>query len=128
MRFFREHRFVLMFLLLLVFCSVMVIRQFNLRQSRHIESREALIVLHTGGYTNEARIIYNQLLNEVPKLSTKELVDDWQRTVIMVDPNTMQPENLIWNYHWVVRKQMEYRSVNAIQRARDLAERLRKRQ
>lgn len=122
MRFLREHRFVLIFLLLLVFCSVMVIRQFNLRQSRHVELREALIVLHTGGYTNEAQIIYQRLLNEVPKLSTKELVDDWQRTVIMVDPNTIQRENPIWNYHWFVRKQMEYRGVDAIQRARQLAE------
>src|ERR1051325_8136143 len=98
MYFLREHRFVLIFLLLLVFCSLMVMRQFNLRQSRHVELREALIVLHTGNYTNEARIIYNRLWSDVRKLSTKELIDDWQRVVVMVDPNTKQPDNPVWQY------------------------------
>lgn len=125
MRFLREHRFVLIFLLLLVFCSVMVIRQYNLRQSRHVELREALIVLHTGGYTNEAGLLYKRLLEDVPRLSTRELVDDWQRTVIIVDPNARQPDNPVWSYHWVVRNEMEYRGVGEIQRARKLAEKMR---
>ena len=122
MNFLRQHKFMLAFLALLVFCSVMVIRQYQARQSVHVELREALILLHTGGYTNDAEIIYRRLLLDVDKLSTRELVEDWQRTVVIVDPNSQQPQNLIWKYHWFVRKQMELRSADAILRARKLAE------
>ena len=43
MRFLRQYKFVLLFLLLLVFCSAMVIRQMDQNISRHIELREAFI-------------------------------------------------------------------------------------
>lgn len=112
----------LLFMLLLVFCSVMVIRQYLARQARHVELREALILLHTGGYTNEATVLYNRLLRDLDKLSNRELVDDWQRTVILIDPSVRAPENLIWKYYWTVRKEMETRAESTIQRARKLAE------
>jgi len=122
MNFLRQHRFVLAFLALLVFCSVMVIRQLNAKQAKHVEYREAMILLHTGGYTNEADLLYRRLLRELDKLSNKALVEDWQRTVILVDPSSNQPENPIWKYHWTVRKEMEKRAESTIQRARKLAE------
>jgi hypothetical protein len=123
-RFLRQHKFVLSFLALLVFCSVMIIRQLEARQSRHIEYREAFILLQTGGYTNEARVLYQYLLRQLPKLSNKSLLEDWQRTVILVDPSADLPENLIWRYHWTVRKEMEVRAVSSIEHARKLAEEL----
>ena len=122
MSFLRQHKFMLSFLLLLAFSSVMVLRQYQLRQSRHVELREALILLHTGGYTNEADIVYRRLLRDVDHLPTRDLLDDWQRTVVIVDPNSQQPESPIWKYHWVIRKQMERRSADVIVRARKLAE------
>jgi len=123
-RFLRQYRFVLIFLALLVFCSVMIIRQFNVRQSRHVDYREAFILLQTGGYTNEAKLLYQYLLRELPRLSNKSLIEDWQRTVILVDPGVDQPMNLIWRYHWTVRKEMEVRSVSSIEHARKLANEL----
>ena len=111
---------------LLVFCSVMVIQQFRARQmrreQRHIEYREAFILLHTGGYTNDAGILYGRLLRDLDTLSSRELVDDWQRMVILVDPSANQPDNLIWKYYWTVRKEMEKRSEDSIQKARKLAQ------
>ncbi len=124
MRFVRQYKFILSFLALLVFCSVMIVRQLDARRSRHVEYREAFILLQTGGYTNEARTLYQYLLRELPKLSNKSLIEDWQRTVILVDPGANQPENLIWRYHWTVRKEMEVRSVSSIEHARKLAEKL----
>src|SRR6185436_20939477 len=53
MRFFRRYRYFLIFSVLLLACSVMVVRQFVLNQSRHVELREAFILLHAKGYTNE---------------------------------------------------------------------------
>jgi hypothetical protein len=121
MHFLRQHKFILSFLALLVFCSVMVIKQLDARKSKHVELREAMILLETGGYTNEAGRLYLRLFDELPKLSNKALIEDWQRTVILVDPSAHQPSNAVWRYYWTVRNEMERRSESTIQRARKLA-------
>lgn len=120
--FLRQYRFVLLFLLLLVFCSVMVIRQFHLKQSRHDEILEAFILLQTGGYTNEAGRLYRRLLLDLDRLTNQELIEDWRRTLMLVDPSANRPDDPIWKYHWTVRKQMEKRGESTIQRARKLAD------
>lgn len=126
MLFVRQHKFTLLFLLVLVFCSIMVVQQLRHRddaeEARHSELREAMILLQTGGYTNEAARLYWRLYNELPVLSNKQLVEDWQRTVILVDPAAHQPSNSVWRYYWTVRNEMERRSENIIQRARKLAD------
>jgi hypothetical protein len=116
MRFVRNYRFVLLFFLLLIFCSVMVVRQFGLKQSRHVELN----------YTNEARVLFDRLVLEVPKytkkISDKELLDDFQRTLMLVDPYSNQTNNLIWKYHWMLSEELDKRSVDLLARARKLAE------
>ena len=125
MHFLRQYRFILLFFLLLIFCSVMVLRQINAGQSRHVELREAFILLHTRGYTNESRRIYQKLLLEIPqsvkKLSDKQLIEDFQRTLLLVDPSVQQTNNLIWNYHWTVSNELDRRSESTLVRARKLA-------
>jgi hypothetical protein len=122
MHFLRQHKFTLSFLALLVFCSVMVIRTLEARDDRHIELREAMILLQTGGYTNQADKIYLRLLGEMDRLSNKTLIEDWQRTVILIDPGSHQPSNSVWRYYWTVRNEMERRSESTIQRALKLAD------
>lgn len=122
MLFLRQHKFALLFLLLLVFCSVMVIRQLDARRNKHVEVREALILLSTGGYTNQADKLYVRLLRDLDKLPHKQLLDDYQRTVLLVDPGAHQPSNAVWRYYWTVRNQMEHRSETSIIRALRLAE------
>jgi hypothetical protein len=126
MHFLGQHKFVLSFLALLVFCSVMVVWQLDARkskeQSRHVELREAMILLQTGGYTNQADKLYLRLLRDISELSSKTLVEDWQRTVILIDPGTHQPSNAVWRYYWGVRNEMERRSESTIQRALKVAE------
>ncbi len=126
MQFFLRHRFVLSFLALLAFCSGMVVWQLDVRKdarhSRHVELREAMILLQTGGYTNQADKLYLRLYADLEQLSNRELVEDWQRTVILVDPGSHQPSNAVWRYYWTVRNAMERRGDNIIQRALKLAD------
>ena len=128
MQFVRQYRFVLLFFLLLTFCSVMVVRQYNRQQSKHEEMRDAFILLYTRGYTNEAQRLYRKLLLDVPqyakKISDKELMDDFQRTLALIDPNSRgeYTNNLIWNYHWTVSNELEKRSETSLKHARKLAE------
>jgi hypothetical protein len=122
MRFFRQYQFFLLFLGLLVFCSLMVMRQFNVNRSKHVELREAFILLHTKGYTNQAIRLFTRLLTDLPSESNKTLADDFQRTLMLVDPGTMHPENLIWKYHWTVSNELEKRSESSIRHALKLSE------
>ncbi len=127
MRFVRQYRFILLFFALLVFCSVMIVRQFNREHSRHEEMRDAFILLYTRGYTNEARRLYDKLLLEVPKyvnkVSDQELMEDFQRTLALIDPDpaSQQTNNLIWSYHWTVSNELERRSESSLKRALELA-------
>lgn len=121
MRFFRQYPFVLSFLLLLVFCSVMVIRGLQARQTRRAELREAMIVLQTRGYTNEAQRIYTRLIQEIRDVPNKSLLEDFQRTMLIIDPASKQPANPIWSYHWVVSNELERRSESTLARALKLA-------
>jgi hypothetical protein len=125
MSFLRQHKFALLFLAVLVFCSVMVIRQMEWttgrKERKHIERREAMILLQTGGYTNEAASLYFRLWRDIEKLSNKQLVEDWQRAVVLIDPSLHQPSNTIYQYYWNVRQEMERRSEGAIEKARKLA-------
>jgi|GEM_PF-966695 len=117
----RRHRILIIFLLVLIFSSVMVIRQFKEKHARHIELRESMILLHARGYKAEAARLFDRILNNVPNLDNKSLMDDFQRTQLLVDPSSSQPNNVVWKYHWVVSNELEQRSESTLVRARKLA-------
>ena len=106
----------------LLIISIFAIRAFHAKQSRHAEIREAFILLHTRGYTNEARRLYEKLLDELPTMSNKQINEDFQRTLLLVDPSINQPSNLIWKYHWTVSNEMDKRSESSLMRALKLAD------
>ena len=122
MRFFRGNRFALIFFVLLIFCSAMVVRQFMVNQSRHVELREYFILLCSKEYPEKAERLYKRLLRELEGLPNKALMDDYQRTFMLVYPATQQPDNLIWRYHWTVSNELEKRSEGTLQRALKMAE------
>jgi hypothetical protein len=122
MTFFRQYRYLLLAMGLLVLCSVALIEYLYRGQSRHVEIREAFILLHTRGYTNQAERLYNHLIFEMHKLSNKQLIDDFQRTLLLVDPAANRPDNLIWKYHWTVSNELERRNESSLVRALKLAE------
>jgi len=112
----------LVIMLLLVVASILLIQRIHSRQSRHVEIREAFILLHTRGYTNEATRLYQKLLNDLQDLSNKQVMDDFQRTLLLVDPSAYQPSNLLWKYHWTVSNEMDKRSESTLMRALKLSE------
>ena len=123
MRFLGEHRFLLLFLALLVFCSVMVVRQYRANQSHHDELRDAFILLYTKGYKREAGRIYERLIRDCYKLSNEELNRDFFQTLVLIDPlANYQTNNLIYNYHWTVSKEMDKRLDKTLVRALKLAD------
>ena len=88
MRFFRGNRFALIFFLLLIFCSAMVVSQLMVNQSRHVELREYFILLCSKEYPEKAERLYKRLLRELEGLPNKTLMDDYQRTFMLVYPAT----------------------------------------
>lgn len=121
MYFWQRYRYAWLFLAMLVFCSIMVIRQYRQNEDRRVELREAFILLHSRGYTNEAQRLFARLIDDVSKLTDRQLVDDFQRTMNLVDPSIPNENNLIWRYHWTVSNEMEKRSEATLRRALKLA-------
>lgn len=121
MRFLLECKFALIFAAVLTFCSVMVLRQARINQTAHSELREAFIILHSRGYTNQTQRLYNRLLRDLQKISNRDLREDFQRTLTLVDPAVQQPQNLIWKYHWTVSNELEKRSESSLARALEIA-------
>src|SRR5262245_58000914 len=122
MRFVRRYKFVLLFLAVLVFGCAMVVRQFGQNQSRHIELREAFILLSSKGYTDKAQRLYERLMKTLQEDSIQSLMADYQRTLMLIDPHTSHPENLVWRYHWSVSNELEKRNESAMERAMALSD------
>ena len=122
MQFFRQYRSILILAAFLALSSVMVIRQMNSNQSRHVDLREAFILLHTRGYRPQSERLYKKLLKDLEDLPTRLLLEDFQRTMTLTDTTRKQPENLIWVYHWTVSNELEKRSEASLKRALKLAE------
>ena len=112
----------LVFAVALVVCSVMVIRQITANQSKHVELREAFVLLYTKGYQKQAEHLYNRLIIDLEHISNKQVIDDFQRTLTLVDPKQPDSDNLIWKYHWTVSNELERRSWTTLERALKLAE------
>jgi hypothetical protein len=121
MRFLRRYRYFLIFSVLLFGCSLMVVRQFILNQSRHVELREAFILLHARGYTNETQRLFQKLLAELEGLPNGLVMQDYQRTLTLVDPAKPDQPNLVWRYHWTVSNELEKRSEHTLVKALKLA-------
>lgn len=122
MLFLRHHRSFVLFSVLLAVSSVMVVRQALLNQTRHVDLREAFILLDAKGHKPEAQRIYQQLILDLEHAPDRALLDDFQRTSALVNPAVQQPENLVWKYHWTVNQELEKRSESAIARALKQAE------
>ncbi len=122
MSFGRQYKYHLLFAAFLIFCSVMVVRQMSMNQSKHLELREAFILLYSRGYQAESQRLYQRLLAEMEHLPDKVLFEDFERTLTLVDPARQEPDNLIWEYHWTVSNELEKRSEANLERALKLAE------
>jgi hypothetical protein len=116
MRFLRQNQYVLLFFAVLVFSSVMVVRQFLTNQSAHSERREDLILLQDRGEVKTAAWLYQRMIQELPGLSERSLVEDLSRTAMVIDPKKPEFENLVWKYYISVKKELQRRADRRIER------------
>ncbi|PYJ07796.1 MAG: hypothetical protein DME25_02925 [Verrucomicrobia bacterium] len=123
MRFLRQNQYVLCFLGVLVFSCVMVLRQFMANQSAHIQRREDFILLQERAERKACERFYQVLIQELPDLSDRELVEDWQRTSLLLNPKTPNTESLLWKYHISVKNELQGRADRRVERALSQAER-----
>lgn len=122
MTFARRFRVWLAFAILLVFCSVMVVLQMQANLSKHVELREAFILLESKGYRPQAQRLYQKLIKELESLPNQGLLDDYDRTLALLGGTKDDKDNLIWRYHWTVSNEMDQRSHSALGRALKMAE------
>jgi len=122
MTFARRVRVWLAFAILLVFCSVMVVKQMQANMSKHVELREAFILLESKGYRPQAQRLYQKLIRELERLPDQALLDDYDRTLALINTGKEDNENLIWRYHWTVSNEMDQRSHGALGRALKMAD------
>ncbi|MBI3853897.1 MAG: hypothetical protein HY298_27035 [Verrucomicrobia bacterium] len=122
MRFLRRNQYLLCFLAVLVFSCVMVLRQLMANQSAHVEMREDFLLLHDRGEAKASERLYQLLIQQLPDLSDKSLVDDLQRTSLLVDLKTPDLQNLVWKYGVSVKRELQKRSERRLSRALERAE------
>jgi hypothetical protein len=123
MHFARRNRFALIVVGVVLMANAMVLRQYQLNASAHRELREDLILLCESGQRKQAEWTYQKLVQRLPRLSDEALLDELARTAAVVDEKTAQPDNLVWKYHWAVKRNLETRSEQRLARAIKRAER-----
>jgi hypothetical protein len=122
MRFLRQNLNVLLFLAVLFLACVMVLRQFMANQSAHVELREDFLLLHARGEKKPSERFYQLLIHRLPHLNDKSLVDDLQRTTLLIDPQEPDRGSLVWKYHVSVGNELQKRSERRLVRALERAE------
>ena len=117
MRFARRNRSVLIVVAVLLVANVLVLRQYRLNASAHRELREDLILLCEAGRSKEAARTYEKLVGDLPRLTDQALLDELGRTGALVDEKKTQLDNLVWKYHWAVKRYLEKRSEQRLAQA-----------
>lgn len=121
MRFLERHKYTLVFLAVVLFCSVLVQYQFLQNEAAHIAMREDFILLHQRGHIKGSEYLYQRLIQSLPRQSLESLIDDFQRTRTLVDTNAPLIDDLLWKYHVNTRNEMTRR---AEKRLADLRKRI----
>ena len=110
MQFLRRNRYALLTVAVLIFSSVMVVQQFLDNQSAHTRQVEDFLLLHEREEKQPCAHLYQVLVQQLPRISERALVQDLQRTGMVVDVKTPQLENLVWKYHVGVKNELRQRS------------------
>jgi hypothetical protein len=117
MQFLRRNQYFLLTVAVLFFASVMAIRQLQANRSAHIERLEDFILLQEQDNPKLLERRYELLVQELPDLNDQALLDDLQRTAMVIDPKSPQPDSLLWKYHVGVRNELRKRSERRLRRA-----------
>ena len=107
---------------LAAFCSAMVVREFSIKHSQHAELLESLILLQAKGYPEEANRLCQRLIMDLPRSPDKVLLEDLQRTTMLIDPAKKNPDDLVWRYQASLSNELNRRSERNLARALKTAE------
>jgi len=110
MQFIRRNRYALLTVAVLMFSLVMVVRQYLARESLRSLKVEEFFLLHEAGATESCEHLYQMLVQQLPDVSNRALVQDLLRTSMIVDTKTPQLENLVWKYHVSVGNELKQRA------------------
>jgi len=122
MQFLRRNQYLLIALAVLILSSVTVVRQFLANQSAHAQRVEDFLLLHERGEAKLCERLYQLLVQELPDLDDRALVQDLQRTAMMVDARTPKLDNLMWKYHVSVNNELKRRADKRLEAALRRAE------
>ena len=111
-----------MVLAVLVIVNVLLLRQYQWNATVQRELREDLILLSATGHVKPAERMYQKLVIRLPSLSDEMLMEELARTGTLVDEKTTQLDNLVWKYHWAVKRNLEKREDQRLARALKRAE------
>ena len=93
----------------------------QVNRAAHVERLEDFILLQEQDNPKMLERRYELLVQELPNLNDKALLEDLQRTAMVIGPKSPQPESLLWKYHVGVgnelRKRSERRLRHALQQA-----------
>ncbi len=114
MRFIQKNRYMLCFVAVLLFSSVMIVRQFMAGEAEHVKKRENFLLLHELGKAQLSQRSYQLLIQELPGTSDAVLAADLQRTALLIDASKPDLDNLVWKYHISVRNELKKRAERRI--------------
>ena len=67
-------------------------------------------MLQQRGHTKPTERFYQLLVQSLPDVQDKCLLEDFERPAMLVDTNKAQLDNLIWKYHISVRNEIKQRT------------------
>jgi hypothetical protein len=109
MRFRRERILLLGVAAVLFFSAVMCVRQIVENRARHSEIREAFILCYEKNRPADAQRLYDRLKFDLPDQPTLHLIDDLERTTLLVPTNQSASSNLLVRYHLSVQHELNKR-------------------
>jgi hypothetical protein len=115
MHFVYRQRWLLCFVAVLVLSSVMVVKQFLANFSAHIQRREDFLLLYERGQAKSCQQMYERLIAELQDLNERALVEDLQRTALVVDPKSPDLDSPVWKYYTSVKKELQSRAERRLQ-------------
>jgi hypothetical protein len=117
MSFLRRNRFQLLTVAVLSFSSVMVVRQYLANQSAHTRQVEDFLFLHEHGEKEPCEHLYQTLVQQLPRINDRALVQDLQRTAMLVDLKTQRLDSIVWKYHVSVNNELTRRAEKRLEAA-----------
>ena len=118
MQFLRRNRYALLTVAVLIFSSVLVVQQYLYNESAHTRQVEDFLLLHEHGEKEPCDHLYQILVQQLPHLNNRALVQDLLRTAMVADPKTEQLNDLVWKFHISVRNELKYRAEKRLEAVR----------